>query len=241
MMQQPYDQSEAGEAAAQDAVQPRRKTPRARLILLALLGIPLVAALAAGGFVLFAHRTQPTANARPPLYASSLTRNERAWQCERGASCIFDARGLHILATTDHLYFSTLSGRQFGEQVIDVQAKLDNGDPEFVGLVIGFRSIGVDGYGFLVYANGRYELVKWDQQGIVTILVPLTLSSAVHTGLNQINHLKVIARGDQITIFINGEQLQQITDATYASGNVLLGAARYAADAVFSNLTITSP
>lgn len=238
-MQQPDNQSDAENASG--VTQPAPKTAKARRLLLALLGIPLLAALVAGGFALFANRTHPTANARPPLYASSLTQNERAWQCEQGAYCQFETNGLHILATTDHLYFSTLSGRQFGEQVIDVQAKLDNGDPEIVGVVIGFRSIGVDGYGFLVYASGWYELVKWDPLGNVTILVPLTLSSTVHTGLNQINHLKVIARGDQITVFINGEQLQQIIDDTYSSGSVLLGAARFAADAVFSNLTITSP
>jgi hypothetical protein len=125
--------------------------------------------------------------------------------------------------------------------VIEVQSKLDNGDPEIVGVVIAFRSIGVDGYGFLVYANGQYELVRWDQQGKVTILVPLTLSSSIHTGLNQINKLKVIAKGNQITLYINGKQLQQVTDSTYTSGNVLLGAARIAADAVFSNLIISKP
>jgi hypothetical protein len=238
-MQQPDSHSDA--ESAPTAAQPTPKTSKARLILLALLSIALLAALVAGGFALFAQRAQPTARARPPLYASSLTQNERAWQCEQGAYCQFETNGLHILATTDHLYFSTLSGRQFGEEVIDVRAKLDNGDPEIVGVVIGFRSIGVDGYGFLVYASGWYELVKWDPLGNVTILVPLTLSSTIHTGLNQINALRVIARGDQITIFINGEQLQQITDDTYSSGSVLLGAARFAADAVFSNLTITKP
>lgn len=238
-MQQPDSQGDTENAPA---AAPAQKTSRARLMLLALLSIALLAALVAGGFALFANRAQhPTAKARPPLYASSLTQNERAWQCEQGAYCQFNASGLHILATTDHLYFSTLGGRQFGEEVIDVRAKLDNGDPEIVGVVIGFRSIGVDGYGFLVYASGWYELVKWDPLGNVTILVPLTLSSTIHTGLNQINALRVIARGDQITIFINGEQLQQITDATYSSGYTLLGAARFAADAVFSNLTITKP
>lgn len=238
-MQQPDSHSDTENAP--EAALPPRKLSRARLALLALLSSALLAALVAGGFALFAQRTQPTTQARPPLYASSLTQNERTWQCEQGAYCQFNASGLHILATTDHLYFSTLSGRQFGEEVIDVRAKLDNGDPEIVGVVIGFRSIGVDGYGFLVYASGWYELVKWDPLGNVTILVPLTLSSTIHTGLNQINALRVIARGDQISIVINGEQLQQITDATYSSGYTLLGAARFAADAVFFNLKITSP
>ena len=224
-----------------EAAPPRPAKKHGRLFVWLSLGILLLlVGTGAGAFLLSAHRSASSAS-RPPLYANSLTANQRAWQCQRGATCQFEANGLHILAPTDHLYFSVLSGPSFDDQVINVQGKLDNGDPQFVGLAIAFRSVGVDGYGWLVFANGDYELVEWDPQGNASYLIPLTPSPAIHRGLNQINKLTIIANHDQITLIINGQRLAQITDDTYTSGNLLLGAARTFADAVFANLSVTRP
>lgn len=227
--------------APPEAAPTRQTKGHGRLLVWLSLGILLLLVGAgAGAFLLFIH--QPPASAsRPPLYANSLTANQRAWQCQPGAACQFEANGLHILAPTDHLYFSVLSGQSFDDQVISVQGKLDNGDPQFVGLAIAFRSVGVDGYGWLVFAKGDYELVEWDPQGNASYLIPLTPSAAIHRGLNQTNKLTIIANHDQITLIINGQRLAQITDDTYTSGNLLLGAARTFADAVYANLSVTSP
>ncbi|HLW01436.1 MAG TPA: hypothetical protein VKT82_22460 [Ktedonobacterales bacterium] len=223
---------------------PHKKSPR-RLALLAALVVVVIVALAGGGFLLRArpHTGQPqsAASAPPALYANSLTTDQPDWQCEAGATCAFRADGLHIDAPTDHLYFSELYGQDFGAQVIDVQARLDDGDPDFVGVAIAFRSVGIDGYGFLLFANGTYQLVRWDAQGNATNLIPLTPSAAIHTGLGRTNELKIIAQGASITLIVNGQQLQQISDSTYTTGNIALGAARFAAEAVFSHLTITKP
>jgi hypothetical protein len=230
------------EATPPPEAAPTRQTRKlGKLFVLLSLGILLLLVGAgAGAFLLSAHRPSSSAS-RPPLYANSLTANQRAWQCQPGATCQFEANGLHILAPTDHLYFSVLSGQSFDDQVISVQGKLDNGDPQFVGLAIAFRSVGVDGYGWLVFANGTYELVEWDVHGTVSYLIPLTPSPAIHRGLGQINKLTIIAKHNQITLIINGQRLAQITDDTYIRGNLLLGAARAFADAVFTNLSVTRP
>lgn len=220
---------------------PPRQRSLLRLGLLAVVALLLVGGLGAGGFWFYAAHQQPKTQVPPPLYANSLTQNARAWKCQPGAYCQFETNGLHILATTDHVYFSFLSGKQFGEQVIDVKTKLDNGDPQFVGIIIAFRSVGIAGYGWAVYANGTYQLVRWDNQGFASDLIPLTHSAAIHTGLEQFNHLKIIAKGDTITLVINDLRLPPVIDSTYSSGVIGLGAARFAADAVFSNLTVTKP
>jgi hypothetical protein len=216
------------------------KKPGRLFVLLCLAILLLLVGLGAGAFLLFAHRP-PASASRPSLYTNSLTTNQRSWQCQPGATCQFEANGLHILAPTDHLYFSTLSGQSFDDQVINVEGKLDNGDPQVVGLAIAFRSVGVAGYGWVVFANGDYELVKWDVQGAASYLIPSTRSPAIHRGLNQINKFTIIANHDRITLSINGQRLAQITDDTYGSGNLLLGAARISADAVFANLSVTRP
>jgi hypothetical protein len=201
----------------------------------------VLAGLGAGGFWFSTVRSHPASSAPPALYSNNLTKREPTWQCQKGALCQNDRNGLHVLATTDHLYFSFLSGKSFDEQVIEVQAKVDNGDPDFVGIAIAFRSVGITGYGLVVYSNGSYQLVKWDEAGMATNLIPLTRSALIHTGLNQINDLKIVAKGQMLTLFMNGHPLGQVHDATFASGGIALGAARYAADAVFSHLVITKP
>jgi hypothetical protein len=236
--------SSSAEAAGQPQptlLPPSQKRLPLRLALLATLAVLLVAGLGAGGFWFYAAHQQPKTHAPPPLYANNLTKSVQEWQCQHGAYCLFANNGLHILAPTDHLYFSFLAGKQFGEQEIDVKVKLDNGDPQFVGLVVAFRSVGLAGYGWVIYVNGTYQLVKWDTAGMAVNLIPLTPSSAIHTGLEQFNQLKIVAKGSAITLFINDQRLQQVNDSTYSSGGIGLGAARYAADAVFSNLTITKP
>ncbi len=228
-------------AALPEAAPLRQAKRRGRLVVLLCLGILLLLVVAGtGAFFLIAHRP-PSSAARPPLYANSLTTHQSSWQCQHGASCQFEADGLHVLAPTDHLYFSALIGQPFDDQVINVQGKLDLGDPQFVGLAIAFRSIGVDGYGWLVFANGTYELVEWDVHGAASYLIPLTSSPAIHRGLGQINKLTIIANHNQITLMVNGQRLAQITDDTYTRGNLLLGAARAFADAVFANLSVTRP
>ncbi len=243
MPTQPLAASEGAAGLAEPAPPPRKRS-LIRVVALPALALVLLAALGAGGFWLYAarlHPSSPGAQPRPPLYASSLTTRQAAWQCQQGALCQNDARGLHVLATTDHLYFSFLVGERFSEQVIEVKTKLDNGDPQFVGLVVAFRSTGLNGYGFLIFANGTYQLVKWNDGGMATNLIPLTFSPLIHTGLEQINALKIIAKGPSLTLFVNGHQLKQVYDATFASGGIGLGAARFAADAVFSHLVITRP
>ena len=204
------------------------------------LGLLVLVVLGAGVFWFVAHQAHPGVS-RAPLYINSLTTDQHAWHCDPGATCQFEPTGLHILAPTDHLYFSILSGQRFEDQVINVQGELDQGDPQLVGLSIAFRSVGLNGYGWLVFANGTYELLKWDDQGTASPLLPLTHSPAIHPGLNQINQLTIIAAHNQITLMSNGQRLTQITDGTYGSGTIALGAARTSADAVFTHLSVTRP
>jgi hypothetical protein len=83
----------------------------------------------------------------------------------------------------------------------------------------------VRGYAFTINSSGGYQFVKY----------PFTDTSAsftnrpdiIHTGLSQINDLKVVARGGVYTFYVNGQVVplgangaDNVTDAKYSTGNV---------------------
>jgi hypothetical protein len=231
------------------APQTQKKTSAGKVIgiLLLVLGIPLLlCALSLGGLVLLRRQATliaiPTV-AVPPLYTSDLTADDGNWQCQPNTKCQFAADGYHILAPDDHVYFSQLNN-YFDDQIIDVQSSVAQGSSPDAGVAVGFRAFAPEGYAFLVFANGSYELVKYDDNGDPTRLIPPTPSSAIHQGLNQSNELKIIANREQITLFINGKQVNQYTDSSstaYYDGNLALGAVAAGTNAVFSKLVVTRP
>jgi hypothetical protein len=60
--------------------------------------------------------------------------------------------------------------------------------------------------------------------------------------LGEINHLKVIAVGDTILIYVNGSLVSQVQDANATSGGIALLTQALEADSqiIFDNLKITS-
>lgn len=78
------------------------------------------------------------------------------------------------------------------------------------------------GYLFGVTCDGRYNLRKWDgttgEQGTMTTLVRYTYSGMINAGSNKQNVLGVMTKGNLISLYINGELINQVTDDTYTSG-----------------------
>lgn len=97
-----------------------------------------------------------------------------------------------------------------------------------VGLVV--RSTNVEGnwvgYLFAVTCDGRYALRIWDGESM-TKIVTETRSNLITAGSNQEHRLGVMAEGDRLTLYVNGNRLRQVTDSTYDSGlvGVFIGAA----------------
>ncbi|HLZ61247.1 MAG TPA: serine/threonine-protein kinase [Ktedonosporobacter sp.] len=95
-------------------------------------------------------------------------------------------------------------------------------------------------YYFLIDQNGSYSLFL--QQGNLSQQQPLRhdVSSVIKQGLKQSNVLAVIARDDQIHLFINGHYIISVRDATSLTGSIGVIAfnVRQATDAIFSNVRV---
>jgi hypothetical protein len=79
------------------------------------------------------------------------------------------------------------------------------------------------GYIFAVSCDGKYSLRNWDRMsgasGTTTWLVQPTESDAIKAGEGQTNRLGIMAVGDRLIMYINGQKVGEAKDSTYASGN----------------------
>jgi LysM repeat protein len=84
----------------------------------------------------------------------------------------------------------------------------------FVNLPID-RNAPHTGNQFGVTCNGHYFLRAW-HAGTGTWLIRPTPHDAINTREEQTNRLGIMVEGAQMTLFINGEQIAEVTDDTYA-------------------------
>src|ERR1051326_5465615 len=125
---------------------------------------------------------------------------------------------------------------------IEVKGTIAKGDAKDAGLAIEFRipqGNMAAGYGFVMYDDGTYDVLKWDAQGHFSPLIDTTASSAIRHNLKQANDLKVVISGSHFTFYANGQQIIDTTDAAYTTGYIGLGAAGPGTEAVCSQLAIT--
>ncbi len=214
------------------------------VIILGGLGVGAFFLLSKGGT---ANTPTPTAvvspTAIPSLYQSSLTTQTSGWDCG-DATCSFNPDGYHITAPDDFVYTSFLTKQQFTDMVIQVNGIISQGDPANAGLAIAFRTPPSNtqaGYAFLLYGDGTYALVRWDDQGKATDIIKEQTSPNIHQGLGQQNTFKIAIKGSEFTIFANDQQIAQAADSTYTKGYIGLGATGKGTQSIFSDLLITNP
>jgi serine/threonine protein kinase len=75
-----------------------------------------------------------------------------------------------------------------------------------------------------VCQNGTFFLSLLQNNGIEQTLQQDTFSAAIQAGVKQTNTLAVLARGTELMLYVNYQQLATVTDATYSQGQVGVGA-----------------
>lgn len=71
-----------------------------------------------------------------------------------------------------------------------------------------------EGLNYQISCDGMYRLFLWDGSQTIT-LVPWTSSSELDAGPGKTNKIGVIHQGEKITLYINGELVDQLSDDTY--------------------------
>jgi serine/threonine-protein kinase len=138
-------------------------------------------------------------------------------------------------------------GGTFDDFGAEVEAQAMGSDYAEYGLIFRISGSGDNRsyYTFAVTTNGKYYLQKRvDGQWADTDPVSPTASAAVKTGNNK-NVLRVLARGDKITLYVNGTLINTVKDDSVASGKIgafaATGSDNTNAQVSFTRFTVLSP
>lgn len=103
-----------------------------------------------------------------------------------------------------------------------------------------------DNYRLFLDGDGYFRLTR-RVENVSHALVDWTQHSAIHSGPDQENRVRIVARGSEITVYVNGEKVHSLTDDTFATGHVALQAqggspeTESATVFCFRNLEIAAP
>jgi len=139
-------------------------------------------------------------------------------------------------------YGNSLAGQHFTNFVIDVDTIQDvPAEDNSYGIVCRYQDE-ENFYLFEISNDGYFSISALVNNEWMT-LVDWTESAAINCGQGAKNHLTVTCKGDRLNLAVNGQELTEITDGTFLSGDIGLTASTYSkggARVVFDNLVVWS-
>ncbi len=180
---------------------------------------PAVAEATATKVAIVPIRTTPVNKALVLKYEEDFSDSTSGWDDAFGQSYTkqYGNSQYHIEITTENLVVWGLANRNAADFEMEVEATPQS--PES-GITYGiiFRYVDSNNYyRFDVSDDGFFLLTKFEN-GEWHTLVDWTASPAIHSGQNT-NVLKVAAKGAEISLFANGQELTRVSDATFSKGN----------------------
>lgn len=166
---------------------------------------------------------------RPPSVTDSLSaQSANVW--DGGPNCTFESGKYILSAPPSSILICYAHSTNFCNLAYQVQMNVLSGD----GGGIVFRSSNTNQYRFRANPDGTYDIVNANYP------MGRGSSAAIKQGLNVINVLTAIARGNQINLYVNGQLITSLTDNVASCGQIglmALGAANNTSVA-YSNVKI---
>lgn len=178
-----------------------------------------------------------------PTVTDSMAQNGNLrwdqYDSSNGGGCVY-AGGTYHVKELQSGYFQTCLAQasNFSNFTLQVQMTILSGD--YGGMVFRSNPTSPKFYLLQFNANGAYDLYAYvsnNGNDAKSLLASVTTSMK---GLNQPNLITLIARGSQLTIFVNKQYVNTVSDSSYATGQIGL-VAYYKANSTevsYSNLQI---
>lgn len=170
------------------------------------------------------------------------------WQIEGDATGQTTLLNENLVIEIDEpnlMQFSTLTAPGFTDFVLEVDARQLQGDLQSSFGVLFRMQNPNQFYRFEITGNGMFMLERRNGDGTWTRFVEDWLDSpAIKQGFNEVNRLKVMAIGPNISIFANETLLFQASDAAYTSGTIALDAGTFTQPGLqvaFDNVVVRQP
>jgi hypothetical protein len=211
---------------------PMPQPPQRKRNLGLIIGVPvaIVLVLCIGGIAALAYigsrvststttnpGTSATSTSSTPteqvLFQDALTSSSHQDGWPDDANCGFASDGYHVKGA----YLCYSPGDDVSNGSISVQVAQVSGDTtQDYGLVFRRASKG-NYYVFAILSSGKWDFYKGVNNTASNVVEPTT-NSAIKTGLNAKNTLKVTMSGSHFTFFVNGAQVGTADDTSFTSG-----------------------
>jgi hypothetical protein len=153
-----------------------------------------------------------------------------AWLLERdelGQTAVLNEQLVIEINTPNTVQYSALANELFDDFVLTVDVRQLQGSLDSSYGVL-FRMVSPEQfYRFAMTSEGTYVVERrdngrWDRFGEEWAAAP-----PINQGLNVSNQIKITAVGPTLTFFVNGVQLQQVTDSSFSLGGIALDAGTF--------------
>lgn len=164
---------------------------------------------------------------------------------EQGQTIIADGRLVIALDALNLVQYTTLGDLNFSDFVLTFEASQTAGNPNSsYGLLWRMNSPN-QFYRFEINSAGLYLVERRDGDGLIRELsAGWQPTSALLTGLNATNHVRLEAIGSQMKFYVNQQLIYEIADGTYLQGGIALDAGTFSEGGLqvtFDNLVIAQP
>lgn len=130
-------------------------------------------------------------------------------------SCGFTGGAYHVVEKTGLICIAEANNLVLSNFVFEVNVKIVKGDN--AGIAFRVNQVNKTFYSFDISPDGSYALQVYTNK--YTTLSQGT-NSVINKGLNQSNLLAVVANGDLITVYVNGQIIDSVHDKTFSKGQV---------------------
>ncbi len=213
----------------------RRSSRKRRTIVAVLVAFIIVFACFGVSYAVYVARNHPISGNLPGsnvLFSDSLTSDNGNWSTET-PHCFYQSNAYHI--KNNYICYSPAG--DISDAVVTVQVEQVAGSTLYpYGIVFRRVSTG-NWYEFDIDSNSKWLFSK-SVNGTNTTLVDYTPNAAIKGGLNSSNTLRVEIKGSHFVFFVNGTQVGEADDSTFASGKVGLSANGTSTEVAYTNFEI---
>lgn len=223
--------------AERAALRRARKRRRRLLWVAAVAGWIAAVLVACAIFSLLLQRTHQANATLPREYRNALTTAVPGWAEDGDLGCGLRGGAYHVAPTgTNRSLTCFAPGGDYGDFNLQVKASLAAGRGD-IGYGLAFREGDDDEYVFEITDDGRAD-VEIARFGQVSVLSDVWTLPPASRGAGHTHTLRVEARGDTFTCFVDGTRLGAVTDGHFPLGRVGLFAGASGQDAAFTDFDV---
>lgn len=161
----------------------------------------------------------PASPGRQPVFQDDFSRDQ-GWQLQQGANgavSLLDQRLVIAVRGPSAILFSISPAPELTdfELEVEVHSEICQDSDEF-GVMVRARSLETH-YRFTLSCEGAVRASRF-VEGREAALAPITASDAALPGAPAVNHLRLVARGDQFRFWVNDILALELSDSQIDSG-----------------------